>query len=109
LLIKLPDAELVSRLEIGQADLRQRITLALQGTSDTTGLDDARAALEQENRILAAEYIHNVVFDYLTPAFGGDDSDSISEEQLDEIDPGHVRDDHSRNAAAVFKDAVIKL
>jgi hypothetical protein len=112
LLIKLPDPELVNRFGIGQADLQQRITLALKGTSDTTGLDDARAALEQENRILAAEYIHNVVFDYLTPAFGGDDSDSISEEQLDEIDPwGTFVDDHSQGmfTTAIFKDAVIKL
>lgn len=112
LLIKLPDPQLVSRFSISETDLSKRIALALEGTSDTTGLDDARIALEQENRILAAEYIHNVVFDYLTPAFGGDDSDSISEEQLDEIDPwGTFVDDHSQGmfTTAVFKDAVVKL
>lgn len=111
-LIKLPDPQLVSRFSINDTDLKQRITLALQGTSDTTGLDDARIALEQANRILAAEYIHNVVFDYLTPAFGANDSDSISEEQLDEIDPwGTFVDDHSQGmfTTAVFKDAVVKL
>ncbi len=111
-LIKIPDPELIRRFSISDADFRKRVALALQGTSDTTGLDDARAALEDENRILAAEYIHNVVFDYLTPAFGGDDSDTIEEKQLDEIDPGHTFvEDHSQGmfTSAVFKSSVVKL
>lgn len=112
LLIKVPDPEIVSQLGISPADLQPRIALALQGTSDTTGLDDAAAALREENRILAAEYIHNVVVDYLTPSFGGEDGDTIDEEQLNEIDPGRVFvEDHSQGmfTSAVFKEAVIRL
>lgn len=112
LLIKVPDPEIMSRLGISPTDLQPRVNLALQGTSDTTGLDDAAAALRKENRILAAEYIHNVVVDYLTPSFGGEDGDSIDEEQLNEIDPGQVFvEDHSQGmfTTAVFKEAVIRL
>lgn len=112
LLIKVPDPELVRKYSISNAALEQRIALILQGTSDTTGLDDARIALQQENRILAAEYIHNAVIDYLTPAFGGEDSDLITPQQLNEIDPGRIFvEDHTQGmfTSGVFKEAVIKL
>jgi hypothetical protein len=96
-LVKLPDLELARKYNISTAELEQRITLILRGTSDTTGLDDARAALQEENRILAAEYIHNTVIDHVTPSFGSEDSTSISEEQLNEIDPGRIFvQDHSQ-------------
>ena len=111
-LIKLPDLELARKYNISTPELEQRIILIVRGTSDTTGLDDARTALQDENRILAAEYIHNVVVDYVTPSFGSEDSDSIGEEQLNEIDPGHTFvEDHSQGllTTAVFKEAVIKL
>ena len=90
LMIKVPNTELVQQYEISNAEIEQRINLILRGASDTTGLDDARAALNDSNGILAAEYIHNVVTDYVVPAFGSKDSDSINEEQLDEIDPGRA-------------------
>jgi hypothetical protein len=112
LLIKLPNPDFMSKYNISSADLEQRIALVLEGTSDTTGLDDARVALQEENPILAAEYMYNVVNDYLRPAFGNEDSDTITPEQLDEIDPGNIFvDDHSQGmfTTAVFKEAVIKL
>ena len=112
LLIRVPDPELIRRYSISNTALEQRIALVLQGTSDTTGLDDARLALQEENRILAAEYIYNAVIDYVTPAFGGEDSDQITPQQLNEIDPGRVFvDDHSQGmfTTAGFKEAVIKL
>jgi hypothetical protein len=112
LLIKLPDPRKLSEFQIAEQDLQQRVALILEGTSDTTGLDDARLALESGNRILAAEYIHNVVTDYVTPAFGPNDSDMIDEKTLNEIDPGHTFvDDHSQGmfTTAVFKEAAIRL
>lgn len=112
LLIKVPNPELVRKYSISNAALEQRIALVLQGTSDTTGLDDARLALQEENRILAAEYIHNAVIDYLTPAFGGEDSDLITPQQLNEIDPGRIFvEDHTQGmfTSGVFTEAVIKL
>jgi hypothetical protein len=112
LLAKAPDRSKLQEYGITEADLQQRISLILNGTSDTTGLDDARTALNDGNRILAAEYIHNVVTDYVTPAFGPNDTDSIGEQQLDEIDPGHTFvDDHSQGmfTTAVFKAVAVKL
>jgi hypothetical protein len=111
-LVKLPDLELARKYDISTAELEQRIILILQGTSNTTGLDDARAALQEENRILAAEYIHNTVIDHVTPSFGSEDSTSISEEQLNDIDPGRVFvQDHSQGllTTAVFKEAAVAL
>ena len=111
-LVKLPDLELARKYDISTAELEQRIILILQGTSNTTGLDDARAALQEENRILAAEYIHNTVIDHVTPSFGSEDSTSISEEQLNEIDPGRIFvQDHSQGllTTAVFKEAAVAL
>ena len=111
-LVKLPDLELARKYNISTAELEQRIILILQGTSNTTGLDDARAALQEENRILAAEYIHNTVIDHVTPSFGSEDSTSISEEQLNEIDPGRIFvQDHSQGllTTAVFKEAAVAL
>ena len=111
-LVKLPDLELARKYNISTAELEQRITLILRGTSDTTGLDDARAALQEENRILAAEYIHNTVIDHVTPSFGSEDSTSISEEQLNEIDPGRIFvQNHSQGllTTAVFKEAAVAL
>lgn len=112
LMIKVPNAELVQQYEISSAEIEQRANLILRGTSDTTGLDDARAALNNGNRILAAEYIHTVVTDYVAPAFGSKDSESISEEQLDEIDPGHTFvDDHSQGmpVSGLYKEAAVQL
>ena len=112
LMIKVPDAELVQKYEISNAEIEQRANLILRGTSDTTGLDDARAALNDGNGILAAEYIHNVVTDYITPAFGSKDSESITEEQLDEIDPGHTFvDDHSQGmlVSGLYREVAVKL
>ncbi len=110
--IKAPDRSKLQEYNISETDLQQRISLILKGTSDTTGLDDARAALKDGNRILAAEYMHNTVTDYVTPAFGSNDTDSIGERQLDEIDPGHTFvDDHSQGmfTTAVFKGVAVKL
>lgn len=112
LMIKVPNAELVQQYEISNAEIEQRANLILRGTSDTTGLDDARAALNDGNRILAAEYIHNVVTDYIAPSFGSKDSESINEEQLDEIDPGHTFvDDHSQGmlVSGLYKEVAVKL
>jgi hypothetical protein len=112
LLIKLPDPQLTEEFDISTTELQQRVTLILEGTSDTSGLDDARAALEDENRILATEYIYNTVTDYVVPSFGPDDSDIIDEETLDEIDPGHTFvEDHSQGmfTTGVFKEATIAL
>ena len=112
LAVKTPDRSQLQKYGISETDLQQRISLILQGTSDTTGLDDARAALKDGNRILAAEYIHSTVTDYVTPAFGPNDTDSIGEKQLDDIDPGHTFvDDHSQGmfTTAVFKGIAVKL
>jgi len=112
LMVKVPDPELIQRYEISAAEVQKRTDLVLNGTSDTTGLDDARAALEAGNRILAAEYIHNVVTDYIQPFFGSNDADSIGEKQLDEIDPGHVFvRDHSLGmpVSGLLKRAAIAL
>lgn len=112
LLVKVPDLDLARKYNVSTAELEQRIGLILRGTSDTTGLDDARAALQEENRILAAEYIHNTIVDHVTPSFGSEDSTSISEEQLNEIDPGRIFvQDHSQGllTTAVFKEAAVAL
>ena len=112
LMIKVPNTELVQRYEISNAEIEQRANLILRGASDTTGLDDARAALNDSNGILAAEYIHNVVTDYIVPAFGSKDSDSINEEQLDEIDPGHAFvTDHGKGmlVSGLYKEVAVKL
>jgi len=112
LMIKVPDPELIQRYQVSPAEIQKRTNLALNGTSDSDGLDDARAALEAGNGILAAEYIYNVVTDYIQPFFGSNDADSIDEKQLDEIDPGHAFvQDHSLGmpVSALLKRAAIAL
>lgn len=110
--IRVPDPKLIERYSINPAEVQQRIELILNGTSTTSGLDDARVALREGNRILAAEYTYNAVMDFVLPAFGSDDIDYISQQELDEIDPGHVFvEDHSQGllTTAVFKEVAIAL
>jgi len=88
LAVKTPDRSQLQKYGISETDLQQRISLILQGTSDTTGLDDARAALKDGNRILAAEYIHSTVTDYVTPAFGPTTRTRLASSSLTKSIPG---------------------
>ena len=110
--VRSPDARTLQKYNISDAAYGQRRDLILNGESDVTGLDDARTALVQNNHILAAEYLENDLKDYVTPLFGSNDSDSISEDQLKQIDRSrHFVDDPSKGfpTTVVFKDVVVKM
>ena len=107
--VRNPDASLVQKYGISETDLKGRVDLILNGQSDTSGLDDVRNAIQNDDRILAAEYLYNDVFDFASPTFGGQDAESIDSDKLNEIDPRHtfVADPGpGLPVTAVFKDAV---
>jgi hypothetical protein len=107
-----PDQALVEAHGIDPTDLEVRIDLALRGVSDSSGFDDVRRALEEENsRILAAEYLYDVVFTYLVPPFNDADRVTIDTDTLKEIDPGRVfvqDPNQGMEVSSLYREAVVR-
>jgi hypothetical protein len=111
-MVRAPNPAAVARYGVGPGELQQRRDLILNGISDVSGLDDARAALEEGNRILAKEYLYNALFDFITPYFGEDDAGDVSPNELREVDPfGIFAEDPSQGlpATGVYREVVIKV
>lgn len=107
-----PDQAIVEAHGIDPTDLEVRIDLALRGVSGASSFDDVRRALEEENsRILAAEYLYDVVLTYLVPPFNEADRSTIEPDTLKEIDPGRVfaqDPNQGMEVSSLYREAVIR-
>ncbi len=107
-----PNGALVAATQVPEAELQKRMLLILNGNGDTSGLDDVRKNLENEDRVGAGEYLYNIVRDWAQPSLTAQDTQEIDEETLDRVDLNHsFDDDHSDGmpVSAVYKDAVLKM
>lgn len=109
-MIENPDQVTVDESGIGQFELQTRITQTIEGTPQVPGLDEVRSLLEEPDRILAREYLHNNLVEVLALPFTDADTVTISADELSEIDPLHafVERGDSFTVSAIFRDAVLR-
>lgn len=109
-LVENPDAGVVDASGIGQFELETRITDVVEGTSQVPGLDQVRQLLEDEDRILAREYVHNNVVETLALPFTEADTEKISADEMSDIDPlaSFAARGEDFEVSAIFRDAVVR-
>ena len=108
-LVNNPDQALVDASGIGEFELMTRAAAVLEG-AQVPGLNEVRDLLEEPNRILAAEYLHNNVIEVLALPFTDADTEVISADAMGAIDPLEafaVRGEDFE-VSAVFRDAVVR-
>ena len=106
-----PDQELVDAAGIGEFELETRIEDAIEGTAQVPGLNEARQLLEDGDRILAREYVHNNLVETLAIPFTKSDTESISADALETLDPLRAFAERGEDlpVSAIFRDVAVRL
>jgi hypothetical protein len=86
-LVESPDGDAVEDAGIGDFELQTRITQAVEGTASVPGLDEVRDLIQDADHVLAREYLHNNLVETLAPPFTGSDTETITADDMEEIDP----------------------
>jgi len=110
--VESPSRVLVALTQANEGDVQLRADRILRGENETSGLDDVRLALLADDRIGAGEYLFNVVIQYAVQPLTPDDTTSIDEATLDELDLNDTFDeDHSdgMETSSIFHDAVVLM
>ena len=110
-LVQNPDPDVVESTNVGQFELNRRITEAVEGTPEVPGLNEVRSQLAAEDRILTGEYLHNNLVETLAAPFSRSDTDSISADEMQEIDPRGIfaEPGSSFEVSSIFHDAVERV
>jgi hypothetical protein len=111
-LVEEPNRAFVALAQVDDAVLQERIGRIMFGENENSGLDDIRIALENDDRIGAAEYLYNAVVQYAAPALSDADAGEIDQNTLDQIDVNHTFDedhDDGMPVSSVFEEAIILM
>ena len=110
-LVRNPAPSVVEETNVGQFELDRSIGEIIDGTPEVPGLTEVREELVSEERILAGEYLHNNLVETLAAPFNVADTETISSDTMQELDPRGAFADagSSFEVSSIFRDAIIRI